>query len=299
MRPTDIKLRRGLANYAWRPRLRSERAAPSSCPCAYAARSCDCSPPELPLVRIAWTWNSVALVLAVALGWLCTGQDISARVNEVHTPARLQEIGTKYAIKIVVSHDPFLVTTRGREIRGEAPSQPQVDAYAPLLAFKLSLYPVQLVQRSRLRCVVLCCNLASSGEIVTGTTDIEHETCFFDVRHLDAFAPFKAEARCREAIHHELFHLIDWRDDGQLDRDDDWVALNPSGFVYGAASSNVYDVPMASLFGDSPRGFRTRYSTKALPEDKAEIFANMMLDLEFVESRVRNLTPLSGVRWNG
>jgi hypothetical protein len=78
----------------------------------------------------------------------------------------------------------------------------------------------------------------------------------------------------RAVLHHELFHLFDR---GQFDAVA-WAALNPYGFRYDRTQALVRDPGVS--FGIDPTlfGFVSRYSMFNEREDRAEIFAWLVLD---------------------
>ena len=69
-------------------------------------------------------------------------------------------------------------------------------------------------------------------------------------------------------FHHELFHLVDWKDDGVLYGDVEWAKLKPSSFRYGDGGVNMQNDSSLSLVTDKFPGFVTRYSTAGVEEDK-------------------------------
>jgi hypothetical protein len=72
-------------------------------------------------------------------------------------------------------------------------------------------------------------------------------------------------------------------DDGVLQIDHAWLALNPDGFRYGRGGRSMR-APSAGAFTRDVPGFVTRYATSALEEDKAELFAFMLTEPAAVAS---------------
>src|SRR5262249_29502615 len=89
----------------------------------------------------------------------------------------------------------------------------------------------------------------------------------------------------REVIHHEFYHIIDYRDDGKLYQDDSWAKLNPPDFKYGTGGKNAQNDPTVSLSSDKYPGFLNRYATTGVEEDKAEIFSHLMAEPQMVLDR--------------
>jgi uncharacterized protein (TIGR02996 family) len=77
-----------------------------------------------------------------------------------------------------------------------------------------------------------------------------------------------------------------YRDDGQIYADPGWLALNPPGFRYGRGGWAALGDPART---DDPTdrvpGFLTGYSTASVEEDKAEVFAYLMVHPEYVAGR--------------
>jgi hypothetical protein len=95
---------------------------------------------------------------------------------------------------------------------------------------------------------------------------------FFDVR-----TSAENEAYLREAIHHELFHMIDHRDDGTLE-DWNWESLNGNQFRYRNEAVDEGFKPPSLEVDPNLGGFLNTYSMTAVQEDKAEIFAHLVVD---------------------
>jgi hypothetical protein len=89
-------------------------------------------------------------------------------------------------------------------------------------------------------------------------------------------------------LHHEYFHIIDYKDDGQLYRDDAWSALNPPDFKYGAGGKTAQGDPSIGVWTDKNPGFLDKYAMTGVEEDKAEVFAAMVIDPDFMAVRVKS-----------
>jgi len=205
----------------------------------------------------------------------------------VHARSRLAKpglakIGTTYNIRIVTAKPVFPVKTWYGRIDGKGAAANEIERYAVLFGREFTLYPPALVQRSRLKRVVLCKDLSFAGQLRAAIPDYQHETLYLDVVR-GGFDPLYL---CK-VIHHEFFHVIDYCDDGQLYEDKHWASLNPTGFKYGTGGKNAQLVSTASVLTDEFPGFLNYYSTTGVEEDKAELFANLMVDPTYVEGRVR------------
>jgi hypothetical protein len=203
--------------------------------------------------------------------------------------ARLSQ---KYRIEILRSGPQFplfpLTILQGQgKIHGREAGN--VESYWPLLSSEWSVYPSELMEKTQFKHIILCEGLAYEASPFgkqpraalpdLGYTS-EHHHLYLDVasgRHNDLYV--------RAVIHHEFFHIIDFCDGNRLDRDEAWTALNPPGFTYGTGGEGEQDNPFTSVLTEDKPGFLNHYSTSALREDKAEIFAYMVVARQYMEER--------------
>jgi hypothetical protein len=205
--------------------------------------------------------------------------------------ARLSQ---KYRIDILLSGPQFplfpLTILQGQgKIHGREAGRSKVESYWPLFSSEWNLYPSELMGKTKLKHIILCEDLAYEDSTFgkqpraalpdLGYTS-EHHHLYLDVangRHNDLYV--------RAVIHHEFFHIIDWCDDNSLDRDEAWTALNPPGFEYGTGGEAQQGNPFTSVLTEDEPGFLNQYSSSALREDKAEIFAYMVVAGQYMEER--------------
>lgn len=75
------------------------------------------------------------------------------------------------------------------------------------------------------------------------------------------------EAVIEDAVHHEVFHLLDFETQGEHAlADTEWKKLNPAGFVYAKGSEALA----------RPQGFVNVYATTNEMEDRASTFEYLM-----------------------
>ncbi len=211
----------------------------------------------------------LAAILSVALA-------LSSLAAEPDLPA----ITKQYKLDIVTKAPTFPVKTAHGPIGGTEADTADVESYATIFAFEWSLYPTDLVRKTQVKGVVFCKDLSFAGQKRTAVPDFEHDTLYLDVssgRHDDRYV--------RKVIHHEFFHFVDLRDDGKLYEDERWVSLNPSGFKYGRGGAKLQSDHTVTKPSDEP-GFLNRYATAGVEEDKAEVFAHMMVEPKLIAGRV-------------
>ncbi|MFN0050739.1 MAG: hypothetical protein ACKV0T_01020 [Planctomycetales bacterium] len=225
------------------------------------------------------------VALVVALGQFAgrSGNDPFSTLER-----NLAGLADKYSLELVARTPRFPVQTAHGQITGERASPEELARFGEILREEWNLYPVELIQKTGLKRLVLCTNLAFAGQHRTAIPDFEHDDLYFDVHRGGHSADYE-----RKVIHHEFFHIIDLRDDGSLYSDPRWESLLPEGTRYGRGGETVQDDSSQSLPDDSVPGFLNKYSTIGVEEDKAEMYANLVVDARAVEVRAAT-DPLIG-----
>jgi hypothetical protein len=193
----------------------------------------------------------------------------------------LAAVARKYDLELVTAAPQFPVKIDGGSIDGAEADREDVERYAAVFAFEWSLYPRELVKRTRLKKVVFCKDLSFAGQQRTAVPDFKN-----DVLYLDVLRGRDHGTYVRKVIHHEFFHIIDLRDDGQLYQDERWAKLNPPGFRYGSGGAKLQDDPTVTNPKDDP-GFLNRYAAAGVEEDKAEVFAHLMVEPKLMAERAK------------
>jgi hypothetical protein len=154
---------------------------------------------------------------------------------------------------------------------GSRVTWPRLIDYGPVFAEELSVYPRGLLERLGIHQCLLACDLRDEGEQMLGGRALGRDRIILNADGSDV--PHYASSN---AIHHELFHLIDrW---GYF-RDKEWEA----GSRYYAK-----DEPRGPWNALSPvPGFIDNYSRSNPGEDKAQVYANLII-------RYRSLAILAG-----
>jgi hypothetical protein len=219
--------------------------------------------------RRLFVTGALALVLAGLLGHYeydhFTTPKPEARPQVEADP--LKEIEARYNIECVVPATPLSAHVDGKEITARPVNLQQLKWYPRLFAEEFLGYPPSLIRSARLKRVVFCQELAEAGQPRGGLIVYQQNTIYFNVRR--DMAAIRSE---RWAIHHELFHALDHRDDPAWN--DRWTQLNPPGFNYGTLSE---DGAVRTAVRRDIRGFVTWYATTSVSEDRAEMFASMRM----------------------
>jgi len=196
---------------------------------------------------------------------LVDGSSVVEQPSEITLPPEqlLDHLQQRYKIDVVVSDEPFRIKMYDSELSGLPPSQSDAEQFTSLLYREISLYPVKLIEKCRLKRVVLCRDFKYRGKKRGGKPHFEQQTLY-----LNASIRFRSQFADRSTIHHELFHFIDRWNDGRKRSDEAWAAVNPDAFAYGTEAS----------LNDAASNFVSMYSMTLLAEDKAEVYAAMITD---------------------
>ncbi len=152
-------------------------------------------------------------------------------------------------------------------------SDSDLDLYLPLFFQEFSLYPVTYVKNSKLKKIYFCNSLDFST-----TTYSQYRAAVPDYSCKEMSMIYCCKERSvnyiTNVIHHEYFHFVDYVDDGKIyGPDPEWESLNEPSFSYGNGGAlNREWKPL----DPNCVGFLNFYSTTAIEEDKAELFAYMM-----------------------
>lgn len=201
------------------------------------------------------------------------------------TAAELAKLARAYHVDIVTDGAGFPVQTLwGRPIDGKCADENDLKQFVPILVKELSLYPRAFAKRSKLQRIVLCKDLTIGKQRTPGgLTDWEHNTIYFNIAVLcRGDKQFQALA-----IHHEVLHSIDWSNERKSSDDDRWSALNATDFKYGTGGGSALNDPTTLVLSDEYPGFLNHYSTTFVAEDKAEVYANLVVEANYVAARIK------------
>ena len=161
------------------------------------------------------------------------------------------------------------------KVRCDAPvraDKKQLDLYRKILAAELGKYPMPLLQKSKLKGIAIVNNLSVAGQRRAAMPDYENEILYLDFQRGAHNPAYQAHV-----IHHEFFHLLEQELNGSVYfKDPEWAKLNPKNFRYGKGGKKQRGNDNFALVHPQS-GFINRYSTSALEEDKAEIYAALFI----------------------
>ena len=189
-----------------------------------------------------------------------------------------QQVARRYGIEIRVRQQRWSSTRPWGKATYDGLPARDLAACAPVLLEELERYPSGFVAQCKLRQIIL------SGALLTGGDTLSAGISYPDERTIDLYVyadgPAVSErtglgyTELRSSLHHELFHHFDDHQCGLGDRLR-WQATNAKSFKYGSRQKEA-------SAGRVP-GFLSDYATKSLEEDRAEIFAALMVSVRAVE----------------
>lgn len=159
-------------------------------------------------------------------------------------------------------------------ISGVRPDPTRLKRTCLQLGPEHALYPAAFWPDAvRLRQILWCEELAYNGQ---SRGDVPH----FQSGNLYIAVADRPVRRKTHAFHHELMHMIDYGLLGEKFEaaDPEWEAINPPGFTYGKGGKYMrHDGEAAHAHSAPSIEFLNRYSTSSIAEDRAEVWAALMM----------------------
>ena len=206
----------------------------------------------------------------------------SGNVPSVSTDETIARLSEKYGIPIVCE------SYRNGGISRDEPNERQKSRCAGILSSELALYPVNILERCKIRRIVLCSKLRCDGEVAMGcvTPDcLAANGLFIDGEYSSPFTYLEHLKTSEHVIHHELFHAIDYQLYFGL-TDQDWPKLNDPSFEYIGNIRPIY-IQGSPGYSDYKPGFASAYGMSHAHEDKAEVYARLIMSYSYMKSRVQ------------
>jgi hypothetical protein len=190
----------------------------------------------------------------------------------------LEGLASTYRVKIEEITKPLEWKGSGYWVRANAANAEQLSAYVPTFVKEWSLYPPSYVEKAKVSRIVFGIDLSVDDQKRAAVPAFDGDTMYYD----PVLGSYNLHYQ-RIVIHHEFFHMVDERMK-LLRRDKEWSKLNPEGFKYGGGGKSMRTSGVGELTDTIP-GFLTPYATSAIEEDKAELFAHMVIDGPYVKDR--------------
>lgn len=199
----------------------------------------------------------------------------------------LEELGERYGLDIVWRGGPYSYTYDWGGGHARDAAEWEIEEFTPILIDELSLYPEDFLTRVGIHRVILARDLWLTQQ---GVEQNISGYIFDDALLLSVSYTYKVNNRDKQRryMHHLVWHQFDGLH-GTTWEDPEWVALNPAGFEYGVLTrGGIHDrTSDTGLLSDQYPGFVNRYGTGNVPDDKADLFAYMMVLHPWVMDRAR------------
>lgn len=145
--------------------------------------------------------------------------------------------------------------------------------YIEIFSQEFEKYPRDFIDASKLKAVVFVADLDISGQARKSVPDYVNEVLYMDIHGLRGSSPRYA----RHVVHHEFYHMLEeeWNGSAYF-KDPAWAALNKPDWKYGTGGAQMQSGNVWEYNHPAP-GFINAYSTAALEEDKAEVWATLFV----------------------
>lgn len=200
--------------------------------------------------------------------------------------SQVEQLECDYDVKMVFDQADFPKQRPGSYlIQGRQSTLQALTEYLPMFLHEWRLYPPSLVRNTDLKLIVVGANfrLPFEAQGRNAIPDYYHDAMYYDV-NLSLSGELYQKYQL-EVVHHEFFHFIDFKDDGEVYEDKEWKKLNVPEFKYGRSGKSVQGDANQGNVTDKYPGFITLYATSGVEEDKAEVFRCMMVNLRELEMR--------------
>jgi hypothetical protein len=197
----------------------------------------------------------------------------------------LADLGARYGFEITWQGGPYRYDYDWGWGEAREAAEWEIEAFAPILSDELGLYPADFFRKANIRRVILARDLWLEQE---GVEQNIAGYIFGDSILMNVAYTYKVNNRDKQRryMHHLIWHVIDGIS-GTTWEDPEWVALNPEGFEYGVYTrGGIHDrSSQTGLLSTEFPGFINRYGTGNVPDDKADLFAYLMVVHHWVEER--------------
>ncbi len=160
------------------------------------------------------------------------------------------------------------------------PTQAEADRYIAMMKTELEKYPPGYLQKARATHLILGKNLKIDGVARAAVPDPYGNRLYLST---NGMAGAGSADYLVHVLHHELNHNAEyaiWND--QYYRWNEWASANRAGFAYGQGGASAYSGggrDYYTMTHPAP-GFGNIYQTLAQEEDRSEIVAWLMHDVE-------------------
>ncbi len=146
--------------------------------------------------------------------------------------------------------------------------------YLLLFEEEIQKYPKKFFVDGRLKGIVLVKTMFNKENPAEGIYDYKTKMIYMDFLRSQG-----RKIAQQHNIHHEIYHFIEYEAIGRRGWQDlKWMKFNPEGFKYGHLEEFGKNARTDLKYSSQEAGFVSPYSMTAMKEDKAEIFACLMVE---------------------
>ncbi len=214
-------------------------------------------------------------------------------------------IERKYKINVIYQGIPPMTSSKYLYQEASPEDLPQLFDYVKIFYEELLKYPKTFFIDKDIRSIVFVKKLFFNAKPAEGLFSYNDKRIFFDFLRNGGNVLSK-----RHSIHHEFYHMMDVMQPGW--RNPLWDTFNEPEFVYGEESLRNIEQGRGKTYKifRERQGFITPYSMKSAEEDKAEIYACLMIQsqnhilnrwikedpilrkkTEYIKSRIQEFCP--------
>jgi hypothetical protein len=220
--------------------------------------------------------HKIGLVLLTSL---CLGSiSVECRAEELRDPALdrlLEKVEADYGIDLHYAEGPAPKFTDLVYSLADVKDKPVLEKAILLFIQEISLYPRNFFRYAHCRDIYFVRRLFYKKKPVEGVFSAGANYIFYDYSRRG-----DNTQKIRHYIHHELYHAIGSKHPFWRERGPAWEALNRKEFSY----SQKYDPHKRNpinYYAPPELGFITDYAMASAEEDRAEVFACMMIPEQF------------------
>ncbi len=199
----------------------------------------------------------------------------------------LAEAAEKFGVEIVWEFGELYEEFNGGVREAKQPADWEMAQYVPILLEEMGLYPDDILQKSGVKKIVICRDIVvTTGDLpqhISGHLDFDREALY---PATDYTYKVNNRAKQRRVLHHALYHMMDLVLD-DVAEDDEWRTLLDEGFEYGqfGEAGHVDRTSKTGILTTQYPGFLNKYSTGHIADDKADMFAYLMVAHHYVMAR--------------
>ena len=185
----------------------------------------------------------------------------------------ISRIHLKHGLRLIYKNIPDLQSVQAKFITAVPEDYSKLYRFLQLFEEEIQRYPESFFKKNRISTIALVKKHFFDKRPIEGLYDTGYNRIF-----LDFSRNYDNPVLQRHNIHHEIYHMIGYQVDHALDhRDPSWEMLNVKGFAYGDIHKKKVLLNQYNYLASGMPGFVTEYAMTSPEEDKAEIFACLMI----------------------